>query len=748
MLSRRRLTALVAVAALAGGIVAHVRLYNPSNGKQLYWSGPGNIPIMIDPVGAALVPDQSDAAAIRLAMRAWNEDPGTKANLVETSYTPMNACVDWLDSSLHLVFFDGTNCSGFFPGGASAVAVTPVQFNSKGRIVDADVIFNEGGFDFTTSGTPGDFDVQDVGTHELGHLLGLDHSGWAGATMYPYVDQNLIVQRSLSADDVLGLRDAYPEGSHGRINGTVRRLSDNSGVAGAHVFAVDSNGRSAAGALTDDSGSFSLEGLDADTYSVEANPLDGTTTAGNLQAGRTIETDFEATVGPGVVVAAGETVSAPDLLVGSDVGLMLGTAFDDLPLEAPAGASTGFALTGSGLAPGSTLSANDPNVVVGGVLWGNTIVNFTVTVLASAEPGHVDLIVENGADRDVLVAGIEILPPTPTVTGVAPAKGNDIGGTAVTITGTGFRSGARVIIGETIYYDGETCTVVDPNTITLTTVGSSSGTFDVVVQDASGVEGRDTSAFQVAQIPVLTSSFPTVGAAAGGTELTIAGDNFQPGMSVRIDGVLQSTVALEGTSTVRVTTDAGAAGGPYVLELENTSGETATSAFSYVAQADPVLTDVAPGSGAPAGGKVITLTGSGFTANSTVQFGVDPITGAGGTAAGGVVLVDANTLQVTTPALAAGRVAVMVLDGVTGQASILPDAYRAVSGGGGGGGGGCYAVPFDGPLGGGRPNPFPGAAWLLLAMGLAYGYAQTVRRRALARLEVRRTPHPGRRPMR
>ena len=45
----------------------------------------------------------------------------------------------------------------------------------------------------------------------------------------------LVLQRSLSLDDVHGLRHAYAQGSFGRINGKIRRLSDNSVVAVAEV---------------------------------------------------------------------------------------------------------------------------------------------------------------------------------------------------------------------------------------------------------------------------------------------------------------------------------------------------------------------------------------------------------------------------------------------------------------------------------------------------------------------------------
>ncbi len=56
--------------------------------------------------------------------------------------------------------------------------------------------------------------------------------------------------------------------------------------------------------------------------------------------------------------------------------------------------------------------------------------------------------------------------PAPTIASVSPATGSDSGGTSVTLTGTGFLSGAKVTIGGV---SGTNVTVVSPTTITLTT---------------------------------------------------------------------------------------------------------------------------------------------------------------------------------------------------------------------------------------------------------------------------------------
>src|SRR4029077_717739 len=67
--------------------------------------------------------------------------------------------------------------------------------------------------------------------------------------------------------------------------------------------------------------------------------------------------------------------------------------------------------------------------------------------------------------------------PAPTVTSIAPSTGPASGGTAVTITGTGFQSGATVSLGGT----AATSVVVSSSaTITATTAAHTAGAGDSV----------------------------------------------------------------------------------------------------------------------------------------------------------------------------------------------------------------------------------------------------------------------------
>lgn len=708
----------------AAGAIAHVRLVNPANGNKLFWSSPSNVSIVINATGSDDITDGSHFTSLRNAIDAWNRAGGSTAHLAEDSSPAQQARTDWDDDALHLLFFDETNSSGYFPGGSGTVALTPIWFLSSGLITDADVLFNGSGFDFTTQASPGAFDLQDVATHELGHLLGLDHTGWAGATMYPYVDTTVILHRSLALDDARGIRDAYPSGAFASITGTIRRQSDGTAVAGAHVVACDAQGRTAAGALADNSGVFQLRALSAETYSVYATPLDYPVSSANLGAGHTVQTDFESTALAVLTPIAGQTLVVGDLMVEPDVAISLGRSSDRYPMRCIAGQTVALVARGAGLDAGSTLASSDASITIAPTAWLSTQVNFTASVPAGATIGHADLVATNLAgERSILPAALEITPPNPGVATVNPASGPTAGGTNLTIGGAGFQPDARVVIGENVYVDGDAggCTVVDASTITLSTLPTAAGTWDVVVLDASGVEGRKTNAFQTAAQPSIQTIFPVAGYAAGGTSVVIRGASFLAGVQVRIDGVPQAQVTVDDPTRLTVVTGAGVPGGPYVVEVENPGGFVATSAFTYSNDPDPAIASVDPAGGTTSGGDTLTITGSNLQPTSDVWFGADPDTGLGGVLAASFTWIDASTIEVVTPAHASGATSVMVLDNLTGQATVLADAFTFTAQSGGGGGG-CSVAPLHAP-----PSPWDpliGGWWLLALLVILSGRAR------------------------
>jgi hypothetical protein len=97
-----------------------------------------------------------------------------------------------------------------------------------------------------------------------------------------------------------------------------------------------------------------------------------------------------------------------------------------------------------------------------------------------------------GEDCD---AGAFEYQPAPTVSAVSPKSGPTTGGTAITITGTGFIAGASVKVGQgtSPAIPATAVTVVSPTEITATTGGGAqAGTFNLFVTTSGGTSAVNT----------------------------------------------------------------------------------------------------------------------------------------------------------------------------------------------------------------------------------------------------------------
>ena len=107
---------------------------------------------------------------------------------------------------------------------------TRVFYNRKGIISEADIVLNPL-VQFSTDGTFGTFDVESTITHEIGHLLGLDHSPVIGSIMQTHQGKNGIYsllknnRKSLAEDDINGIRSLYgakfEDDSYGNLTGKI-----------------------------------------------------------------------------------------------------------------------------------------------------------------------------------------------------------------------------------------------------------------------------------------------------------------------------------------------------------------------------------------------------------------------------------------------------------------------------------------------------------------------------------------------
>jgi hypothetical protein len=159
------------------------------------------------------------------------------------------------------------------------------------------------------------------------------------------------------------------------------------------------------------------------------------------------------------------------------------------------------------------------------------------------------------------------------------------------------------------------------------------------------------ASFAPVQLPVPTGVLPAVVATIGGDTLTISGSGFTLTTGVTVGGVAATNVQVVNDGSITCTAPAHAAGGAIVTVTSTTgSGSLLASQLTYAVK--PVPTGVNPVYALRPAGGTVTITGSGFLAGATVDFG--------GTPATNVVVVDANTITCTVPDHAAGQTVVTV----------------------------------------------------------------------------------------
>ena len=167
---------------------------------------------------------------------------------------------------------------------------------------------------------------------------------------------------------------------------------------------------------------------------------------------------------------------------------------------------TSVTIAGNNFRSGATVTFGDTAAAGVGVASSDTISATTPT----HPVGTVDIIITNPSGlADTLLGGFTFS-VNPVVTSIDPASGTELGGTSVTITGSGFK------IGGTVAFDDSTATdvaVVSSNTITATTPAHPAGTVDVIVTNPDGEADTLSNGFTFVSIDAVTDtvSFDAVG---------------------------------------------------------------------------------------------------------------------------------------------------------------------------------------------------------------------------------------------
>jgi len=227
--------------------------------------------------------------------------------------------------------------------------------------------------------------------------------------------------------------------------------------------------------------------------------------------------------------------------------------------------------------------------------------------------------------------------PGVTVASISPNAAGQGAHPTVTITGTGFQSGATVAASGT-GVTFSSVSVTDSQHLTASmTVGTAAatGTRNITVTTSTG-SGSCTGCLTVNPKPTVTSMAPSaIGQNATGVPVTISGTNFVSGAKISFTGgagVTGTVTSVSATSiSAKVTVKSTAPTGSYTLRVTNPDGGAAACAGCLTVNAAPAVTNLSPSSlEQGATGVAGTITGSGFANGIKAAFS-GPGTGVTGT---------------------------------------------------------------------------------------------------------------------
>jgi hypothetical protein len=199
------ISALILSLSMAGSSFAFTVKLSPQGEAARWPCSAASIFYVVNPSGPGS--DPAILSALDEAFRSWSRAAGGGLAFVFSGQTA--AAVAERDGVNTLFWVDRE-----WRHGADVVAMASVWYaDRKGTIEEADIEFNARDYRWSLDGRDGSLPLPEIARHEIGHLLGVDHSFNPSAAMHGSVSPGLPVRTALSRDDVEAAFFLYPSGS-------------------------------------------------------------------------------------------------------------------------------------------------------------------------------------------------------------------------------------------------------------------------------------------------------------------------------------------------------------------------------------------------------------------------------------------------------------------------------------------------------------------------------------------------------
>lgn len=290
------------------------------------------------------------------------------------------------------------------------------------------------------------------------------------------------------------------------------------------------------------------------------------------------------------------------------------------PNNGPITGGTAITITGT-----NYVNTPAPTVTIGGTACANIVVTGTTQIdceTPTHSTGAKDVVITTYGTLSVTSSGGYTYDPPPTVTSVDVTSGPKGGGTAITITGTGFVATPSSITVGGIACGGVTFNSATSVSCTTGGTGPTGSASNIVVTNPDGQSGVGSGLFTYLEPPTLSSISPVEGPGTGGTTITLTGTDFLTGATVTIGGSACSSPTVVNSTTITCSSPVLSGTSSYTVVVTNPDSQIDSLTSAWTAEAVPTFTSITPNSGTIAGGTIVTIAGTNFEAGATVYFGL------------------------------------------------------------------------------------------------------------------------------